>query len=41
MGKQADLGVLAVDYDDTPVPGWEPFLQTLCAEMLEIVQSGD
>ncbi|HST05408.1 MAG TPA: class I SAM-dependent methyltransferase [Chloroflexia bacterium] len=40
MGKQADLGVLAVDYDSTPVPGWEPFLQTLCAEMLEIVQSG-
>jgi 2-polyprenyl-3-methyl-5-hydroxy-6-metoxy-1,4-benzoquinol methylase len=39
IGKQADLGVLAVDYDSTPVPGWEPFLQTLCAEMLDIVRA--
>jgi 2-polyprenyl-3-methyl-5-hydroxy-6-metoxy-1,4-benzoquinol methylase len=39
IGKQADLGVLAVDYDSAPVPGWEPFLQTLCAEMLDIVRA--
>lgn len=40
IGKQVDLGVIAVDYDSTPVPGWEPFLQTLCAEMLDIVRAG-
>lgn len=35
-----DWGVLAVDYDNTPVAGWEEFQATLCAEMLDVVRSG-
>ena len=35
-----DWGALSVDRDDTPVPGWEAFHETLCAEMLDVVRSG-
>ncbi|MEO5953791.1 MAG: class I SAM-dependent methyltransferase [Chloroflexia bacterium] len=35
-----DWDLLAVDYDSTPVPGWEAFQATVCAEMLDVVRSG-
>jgi SAM-dependent methyltransferase len=38
--EKLDWGALAVDRDDTPVPGWETFHATLCSEMLEVVRSG-
>jgi hypothetical protein len=40
LGKQRDWGVLAIDYDPTPVPGFEPFVRELLAEMAQIVQAG-
>jgi SAM-dependent methyltransferase len=36
-GRQRDPGVLSVDYDPTPVPGFEPFSNELLAEMLDII----
>ena len=38
--ERLDWGALAVDRDDTPMPGWESFHEMLCAEMLDVVRSG-
>ncbi len=35
-----DWGALAIDFDDTPVLGWETFQEILCAEMLDVVRAG-
>jgi SAM-dependent methyltransferase len=40
LAPQHDWGVLAVDYDPTPVPGFDSFSSRLFAEMLEIVRTG-
>ena len=37
LGAQYDWGVLAVDYDATPVPGVDSFLPQLFEELLEIL----
>jgi 2-polyprenyl-3-methyl-5-hydroxy-6-metoxy-1,4-benzoquinol methylase len=38
LAQQADWGPLAVDYDNTPVRGFGPFLNELLAEILAIVR---
>jgi 2-polyprenyl-3-methyl-5-hydroxy-6-metoxy-1,4-benzoquinol methylase len=37
--SRRDWGVLSVDYDPTPVPGFEQFQGTLFAEMLDILRT--
>src|SRR5438876_1011162 len=37
--RRYDWGVLGIDRDPTPVPGWEPFQEQLLAEMLDIVRN--
>ena len=37
--RQLDLGLMSIDYDPTPVPGFAPFLEELRAELLELVRS--
>lgn len=38
LAAQYDWGVLAVDYDPTPVPDFALFLETLFAELLEVLR---
>jgi 2-polyprenyl-3-methyl-5-hydroxy-6-metoxy-1,4-benzoquinol methylase len=40
LARQYDWGLLAVDYDPTPVPGVEAFFADLFAEMLAILHTG-
>jgi 2-polyprenyl-3-methyl-5-hydroxy-6-metoxy-1,4-benzoquinol methylase len=39
LGRQHDWGVLGVDYDDTPIPGFKEFSEQLLAEMADIIRS--
>src|SRR5205085_2695416 len=39
IGRERNWGLPPVDYDPRPVPGFEPFLQILLAEMLAVVES--
>lgn len=38
LARQHDWGVLGVDYDDTPSPGFKEFSEQLLAEMAEIIR---
>jgi 2-polyprenyl-3-methyl-5-hydroxy-6-metoxy-1,4-benzoquinol methylase len=38
LGRQYDWGVLAIDYDPTPIHGFEPFSKELLVEMLDVVR---
>lgn len=38
VASEVEWGVLSVDYDPAPVPGFSAFLKDLLAEMLEIVE---
>ena len=36
--REYDWGIYSVDYDPTPVPGFEPFAKELFGEMLDIIR---
>jgi 2-polyprenyl-3-methyl-5-hydroxy-6-metoxy-1,4-benzoquinol methylase len=39
IARQHDWGLLGVDYDDTPIPGFKEFSEQLLAEMVDIIRS--
>ena len=38
LAQQHDWGMLSVDYDDTPIPGFKEFSEQLLAEMADIIR---
>jgi 2-polyprenyl-3-methyl-5-hydroxy-6-metoxy-1,4-benzoquinol methylase len=39
LARQYDWGVVSIDYDATPAPGFETFLSELLVEMLDIIRN--
>ncbi|MDQ3928832.1 MAG: methyltransferase domain-containing protein, partial [Chloroflexota bacterium] len=40
LARQYDWGVMSVDYDIAPIPGFAPFTEQVVGEMLEIIRKG-
>ena len=38
IGREHKWGLPTVDYDPTPVPGFEPFVKTFLSQMIEVVE---